>query len=417
MQEEDRPEAPQPLSEPPSIGPAVVSLVLGILSIMFSVAVVGVILGVLGLLFGVLHLARQRHSRGIAGWGIGLSVLGAAAGLMFFGFYLHFFLQVLPMMDMDGFMDEETFVEWEGVRAPDFTVTTLDGADLKLSDLRGKRVIVDMWATWCPPCVREIPHFIQLAEEIAPEDLAVVGISKEDEEIVRAFAAENGVNFALGSPAVLPAPYSEANSLPTTFFIDRNGVIQQVLRGYHDLDALRDAATAPDFAGTPLDEPLAPPDSLLPAEQPLAAREQWSVEVENASGLCTGDWNGDGIDDILVSDHLPALIVFDRTGQETGRISLPDAFGRMEIGAHRNGPRLLGYENWGDSVTVVGHDGASPWTYRTSSGVDGAHWGDADGDGNSEMVVGFNGGGGLHLVSDAGKKIWFIRLEGTFDII
>jgi peroxiredoxin len=154
------------------------------------------------------------------------------------------------------------FEDWKGVAAPDFSVTTLDGKTVQLSELKGKRVIVDFWATWCPPCVREIPHFIKLNSESPADELAIVGISSEDENTLKSFVKKKGINYSIASADHLPAPYDEVRSIPTTFFIDRKGIIQDVLVGYHDFGKLKTHALADDFEGepkpAPTDESTAP---------------------------------------------------------------------------------------------------------------------------------------------------------------
>jgi peroxiredoxin len=111
--------------------------------------------------------------------------------------------------------------------APTFTVTTLDGAELRLEALRGKVVLLDFWATWCGPCLDEAPSLVALARTFGPRGVVLVGISMDDEAApVRAFAAQQHLNYtiALGD-AALGERFGGVLGLPVKFFIDRDGRI------------------------------------------------------------------------------------------------------------------------------------------------------------------------------------------------
>jgi peroxiredoxin len=117
----------------------------------------------------------------------------------------------------------------KGREAPDFVLTDLQGQAVKLSDLRGKAVVLNFWATWCPPCKEEIPWFVELQKRYGAEGLQIVGVSMDDEgdqQAVAKFAAKNAINYPvlLGKEAVAGA-YGGIDYLPTTFYIDRNGVV------------------------------------------------------------------------------------------------------------------------------------------------------------------------------------------------
>jgi peroxiredoxin len=231
---------------PPAIGFAVASLSLGIIAVFMSFLLVGIVAGLLGLVFGLLQLARTRAGRGMAWWGASLSLVGLLLGGACAGWYYHV---VHELRSRGGGDDGPDYTVWHGQPAPELEVTTLDGQTLKLSELKGRRVVLDFWATWCPPCRMEIPHFVELTKENPAEQLLIVGISNEDEETLRAFVQENGVNYPMASKADedLAEPYSLVRSIPTTFFIDRKGIIQHVEVGYAELEDLRAKALAPDY--------------------------------------------------------------------------------------------------------------------------------------------------------------------------
>lgn len=122
----------------------------------------------------------------------------------------------------------------KGHNAPDFVLTDLKGHVVKLSDLRGKAVVLNFWATWCPPCKEEIPWFVELQNRYGSQGLQIVGVSMDDgdQKDVEKFAAENSINYPvlLGKEKVAEQ-YGGIEYLPTTFYIDRNGVVMDRVFG------------------------------------------------------------------------------------------------------------------------------------------------------------------------------------------
>ena len=112
--------------------------------------------------------------------------------------------------------------------APDFTLYTLDGKEVKLSDYLGKVVILDFWATWCAPCRKGIPDLISIQNEYKDE-LVVIGISLDQhstqDELVP-FINSYGINYpvVLGNVEV-SAAYGDIQAIPTSFIIDQEGNI------------------------------------------------------------------------------------------------------------------------------------------------------------------------------------------------
>jgi len=125
--------------------------------------------------------------------------------------------------------------------APDFSLKTLDGKTLTLSDLRGKAVVLNFWATWCPPCKVELPWFVDLQKQYGPQGLQVVGISEDEggKDKVAAFVKEMGVNYTIAvDDNSVSEKYGDVEDLPTTFYIDRNGKIVQFAMGLVDRDEI-----------------------------------------------------------------------------------------------------------------------------------------------------------------------------------
>ena len=111
----------------------------------------------------------------------------------------------------------------------DLTLTGLDGRPIKLSDYRGKFVVVNVWATWCPPCLVEIPDLIMFHEAHHEKDAVVLGVNYEEipVEKVRAFAESQMINYPIvrfqGHIDGRNTPLGPLRGLPTTFMIDPDG--------------------------------------------------------------------------------------------------------------------------------------------------------------------------------------------------
>jgi peroxiredoxin len=115
----------------------------------------------------------------------------------------------------------------EGAVAPDFTVTDLDGQTFKLSDLRGKRVLLNFWATWCPPCRAELPQLQAAHIKYGKDDFVVLGVDYgESKTQVSDFARNNNLTFrfAMDTSGEALLAY-DIHGIPTSFFIDRQGII------------------------------------------------------------------------------------------------------------------------------------------------------------------------------------------------
>ena len=115
--------------------------------------------------------------------------------------------------------------------APDFELKDADGRTVRLSDYRGKVVLLNFWATWCGPCKLEIPWFVEFEKELKDEGFAVLGISMDEGgwDAVKPYLESVRVNYRvlMGNEEVAVA-YGGVESLPTTFLIDREGRIARV---------------------------------------------------------------------------------------------------------------------------------------------------------------------------------------------
>lgn len=112
--------------------------------------------------------------------------------------------------------------------APDFTLQSIDGKTVRLSDFRGKAVVLNFWATWCGPCKIEMPWFVDLQKQYGPAGVQFLGVAMDDasSKDIAEFAQSMKVNYPIliGKEAVGDA-YGGVQFLPETFYVDRNGKI------------------------------------------------------------------------------------------------------------------------------------------------------------------------------------------------
>jgi peroxiredoxin len=122
-----------------------------------------------------------------------------------------------------------------GFTAPDFTLKTPDGEGYRLSELKGNAVLVNLWATWCPPCRAEMPAIEKMYQEYKDQGLVVLAVNmtyQDDPANVSPFIQEYGLTFPvlLEETGNVGTAY-QLRSLPSTYFINRAGIIQEVVIG------------------------------------------------------------------------------------------------------------------------------------------------------------------------------------------
>ena len=128
-----------------------------------------------------------------------------------------------------------------GKPAPDFELPNLEGAKVHPSDFKDKVLLVNFWATWCAPCIVEIPWFLEFQKKYGPEGLQVVGISLDETgtKDVAPFVKKHNMTYPilLGDDKVAEE-FGGIMGLPTTFLVDRNGKYYSMHRGLVNRDAL-----------------------------------------------------------------------------------------------------------------------------------------------------------------------------------
>ena len=184
-----------------------------------------------------------------------LVVAVVAAGMLYFGFHMarRTNAEVPPIVG-------------KSTPAPDFTLEKLDGGSIKLSDLRGKAVLLNFWATWCGPCKIETPWLVEMQKEYGSQGLQVIGIAMDDsgkDEIAR-FAKDMGVNYPvlLGKEAV-GDEYGGVPALPESFFIGRDGKIVDRIIGLKGRSEIEDSIKKALHTETPAGERIGRASELI----------------------------------------------------------------------------------------------------------------------------------------------------------
>ncbi|MBI5074094.1 MAG: TlpA family protein disulfide reductase [Nitrospirae bacterium] len=122
--------------------------------------------------------------------------------------------------------------------APDFTLKDLAGRNISLSDYKGKVVLLEFWATWCPPCKASVPALVELNKKYGQKNFMLIGVSIDTDsdasEKIRQFAASHNINYTvLLADEATPKTYN-ITSIPTTVLIGKDGNIVDIYKGYSE---------------------------------------------------------------------------------------------------------------------------------------------------------------------------------------
>ncbi|MBW8039083.1 MAG: TlpA family protein disulfide reductase [Planctomycetes bacterium] len=142
---------------------------------------------------------------------------------------------------------DTAFTSWYGKMAPDFNLTDITGKQHRLSDYRGKDVMLVFWATWCGPCLMEMPDLIELRKTTGQDKLAMLAISyittmpPNTPEMIKSMVEKRKINYTAipVDRSDISEPYSQINGIPCSFFVDPEGKIKLATLGVLSLDTIK----------------------------------------------------------------------------------------------------------------------------------------------------------------------------------
>lgn len=188
------------------------------------------------------RIAQVENSR-VSGYWRGLMIVALVLGIGWIN------LSRLPQDAVAR--DQAIQAPMTGFLAPDFQLQFVDGGEMQLSMLRGRPLVINFWATWCPPCRAEMPELERIQQQHASDRLMVIGVDQgETAEVVTQFArgtVQTTFPLVLDRQLRVGALYG-VRALPTTFFVDREGRIRTIKIGALDAASLADGVreiTAP----------------------------------------------------------------------------------------------------------------------------------------------------------------------------
>jgi thiol-disulfide isomerase/thioredoxin len=294
-----------------------------------------------------------------------------------------------------------------GKAAPDFQLEKLGGGKAGVAEHREKDVVIlDFWATWCGPCRAALPTIIKVAAKYRDRGVVFYAVDiGETPEDVDKFLTEEKLEL----PVIFDREGDVSNlylvkGIPQTVLIGKNGTVQVVHVGLsNDLEKRLSHELEELLAGKDL------------AAETIEAFEKTQTDAEGIELAWShpGSWSGtaepaeEAIAFALGQDG--KLITMNPQGDELAAATIEDDRATLLRAANLvadKSAELLAFSAWGPTVKAHASDGKLLWSYADGEGVDDVCGADLDGNGLDDVVIGYNGGTGLHVLDHTGKLLW-----------
>lgn len=311
-----------------------------------------------------------------------------------------------------------------GAAAPEFAVKDLHGAQVKLSDFKGKVVVIDFWATWCGPCQQSLPRTNALAAKYSGKNVVVLGINSWDTRTafkawLHSHKKLRAIRFAIDPSAqgsdVASALY-KVSGIPTQYVIGVDGKVDWASAGIDNSDTDLDKAIHAAIAGksSPRDDqassepatgsPAASVADNAPVGAGFVKKDVFSSPaIGTVTDMCVDDKSGD-----VVAAGSKGASILNAAGTVTSKVAFDASLQHVcivKVGGHVDGGYLV-RGSWVSPAKFYLPTGKLAWTSPSEQGVDDCTSGDFAGNGTTEFVVGYNGGSGISMFKASGAKIW-----------
>lgn len=318
-----------------------------------------------------------------------------------------------------GIDDDEELHALLGEAPPQFKTETLEGNSFDLSNRSDDEILIlDFWATWCGPCVQALPKLVDVAESFEGQGVRLFAINVgEDHDTIKTFLKESeiSVDVLMDEEGEISDLY-QANAIPQTVIIGRDGVIQVVHVGASlnleskltaEIQSLLDGE---DLA-TAAKEKAA--KSLADGADTKGLERRWTIRGRFEDAAATPDGKhlyllgrGGKIDRYEASDDRETMSKQMTVNANSGRLLRLARLQKLNADANDRDFDFVTFDPWGGSVVATSSTGTTLWEHAGGSGVDDAWPADIDGDEIDEVIVGYNGGTGIRVLDSAGEIIW-----------